>query len=122
MDRTDDQLLQQPGVRETARRRYSVGIARGAGEVRAAQQLRWRVFAEELGARLHAGVPGVDHDVFDPYCDHLVVRDDGDGEVVGTYRILAPEAARRIGCYYAESEFDLVRLQQLRERLRYLQK
>lgn len=117
MERVDDQLMQQPGMQAAARRRYSVGFARGAAEVRAAQRLRWRVFAEELGARLHARVPGVDHDVFDPYCDHLVVRDDGDGEVVGTYRILAPEAARRIGCYYAESEFDLVRLRLLRERM-----
>jgi putative hemolysin len=72
------------------------------------------VFAGELGARLPSRVPGVDHDMFDPYCEHLVVRDESDGEVVGTYRILAPEAARRVGCYYSDGEFDLTRLQMLR--------
>ena len=117
MDRTDDQLLQQPRICETARHRYSVGFARGDDEVRAAQQLRWRVFAEELGARLPSRTPGIDRDFFDPYCEHLVVREESHGEVVGTYRVLSPKAARRIGCYSSENEFDLTRLQLLRERI-----
>jgi putative hemolysin len=115
MDRIVDQLLEQPGTPPLARRRYSVGFARGKDETRSAQQLRWRVFADELGARLPSRVPGVDHDFFDPYCEHLVVRNDGDGEIVGTYRILSPEAARRVGGYYSEGEFDLARLQLLRD-------
>jgi putative hemolysin len=94
-----------------------VGFARGAGEIRAAQELRWRVFAGELGARLPSRTPGVDQDLFDPYCEHLVVRNDADDEVVGTYRVLAPDAARRAGCYHSENEFDLTRLQLLRERM-----
>jgi putative hemolysin len=114
LDRADDQLLQDPATSSSARRRYSVGLARGAGEIRAAQQLRWRVFAEELGARLPSPMPGVDHDLFDPYCEHLLVRDDADDEVVGTYRVLSPGAARRIGGYYSETEFDLTRLEHLR--------
>lgn len=116
MDRTDDELLQQPGTGHATRKRYSVGFARGPAEVRAAQRLRWRVFAEELGARLPARVPGIDHDIFDSYCEHLVVSDDETGEVVGTYRILAPAAARRVGGYYSENEFDLTRLRLLRSR------
>ena len=52
--------------------------------------------------------------MFDPYCDHLLVRDGDSNEVVGTYRILTPAAARRIGGYYAEEEFDLTRLNHLR--------
>jgi putative hemolysin len=117
MDRTDEHLLQQPERRPIERRRYSVGFARGADEIRAAQRLRWRVFAEELGARLGADEPGVDHDRFDAYCEHLLVRDDADGEVVGTYRVLSPEAARCAGGYYSEGEFDLTRLQLLRGRM-----
>jgi putative hemolysin len=115
MDRTDNRLLEQPGTRILNRRRYSVGLATGSSEVRAAQKLRWRVFADELGARLTSREPGVDQDGFDPYCDHLVVRDDTSCEVVGTYRILSPEAARRIGRYYSEGEFDLTRLLLLRK-------
>lgn len=99
-----------------ARRNLSVGLARGDNEILEAQRLRYRVFAGEMGANLPTRTPGVDHDVFDPFCEHLVVRDDNTGEVVGTYRILAPANARRIG-YYSENEFDITRLQHLRPRL-----
>lgn len=111
-----EQLHQSAGRQRPAKRRLSVGIAQSAGEVIAAQRLRYRVFAGELGARLANRIPGVDHDVYDPHCRHLVVRDDDSGETVGTYRILSPESAGRIG-YYSENEFDLTRLQHLRPRL-----
>ena len=62
-------------------------------------------------------MPGVDQDIFDPYCEHLVVRDEDTGMIVGTYRILSPNKARAIGAYYSESEFDLTRLQHLRSRM-----
>ncbi len=97
--------------------RLQVGLARGADEILEAQRLRYRVFAEELGANLPSRRPGVDCDLYDPFCDHLVVRDEDSGRVVGTYRILAPEAARRCGGYYSENEFDLVRLAHLRPNL-----
>jgi putative hemolysin len=101
-------------AQEGRKARLSVTIAESEGEVRAAKKLRWQVFAGEMGARLEVREPGVDHDLYDPYCKHLVVRDDAAGIVVGTYRILSPEAARRIGSYYSEAEFDLTRLQHLR--------
>jgi putative hemolysin len=107
-------LLAQP-ARTRDGRKLSVGIARGAAEIRAAQRLRWRIFGEEMGAKLRSPEPGLDQDAFDPYCDHLVVRDDS--EIVGTYRMLSPDAARRIGSYYSETEFDLSRLQPIRGRL-----
>ena len=98
------------------RQHLSVGLARSPGEILEAQRLRHRIFAGELGASLPSRTPGVDHDIYDPYCEHLVVRDRHSGEVVGTYRILAPENARQVG-YYSENEFDLTRLQHLRSRL-----
>src|SRR5574343_353678 len=94
----------------------SVGLACGHTEILDAQRLRYRVFAGEMGANLSSRTPGVDHDIYDPYCKHLVVRDTRNGEIVGTYRILSPENARQIG-YYSENEFDLTRLQHLRPRL-----
>src|SRR5918999_125088 len=103
------------GVIRSRTRRLSVGLARDAGEVREAQRLRWQVFAGELGAKLQSAEPGIDHDIFDPYCEHLVVRD-GD-LVVGTYRLLPPEGAKRIGLYYSETEFDLIRLRGIRSRM-----
>lgn len=104
--------------------RLVVAWARDEAEVREAQQLRYQVFAEEMGARLSppAGTPaGLDVDVFDPYCEHLLVRavDDGDapGPVIGTYRVLTPAAARRVGGLYSDTEFDLTRLRPLRPTL-----
>jgi len=97
--------------------RYHVSLAVDDGEIREAQRLRYKVFAEEMGARLSTVLPGYDIDLYDPYCDHLLVRDLDNGEVVGTYRILTPESAQRVGSYYSEQEFDLTRLQFLRPRM-----
>ena len=94
--------------------RYHVSLAVDDSEIREAQRLRHEVFAEEMGARLSSVLPGHDIDLYDPFCDHLLVRELGSGEVVGTYRILPPEAARRVGSYYSEQEFDLTRLHFLR--------
>ncbi len=97
--------------------RYHVSLAVDDSEIREAQRLRHEVFAEEMGARLSSVLPGHDIDLYDPFCDHLLVRELGSGEVVGTYRILPPEAARRVGSYYSEQEFDLTRLHFLRPRM-----
>jgi putative hemolysin len=97
--------------------RYHVSLAVDDSEIREAQRLRHQVFAEEMGARLSSALPGHDIDRYDPYCDHLLVRELTDGEVVGTYRILSPDAARRVGGYYSEQEFDLGRIDHLRPRM-----
>lgn len=97
--------------------RYHLSLAVDDGEIREAQRLRYKVFSEEMGARLSTVLPGHDIDRFDPYCDHLLVRELTNGKVVGTYRILPPEAAQRIGSYYSEAEFDLSRLNFLRPRM-----
>jgi putative hemolysin len=83
-------------------------------DVRAAQRLRHRVFADELGAVLRTPVPGLDIDRFDAYCDHLVVREDTTGEIVGTYRMLPPERAVEAGGLYSQGEFDMSALDPLR--------
>ncbi len=95
-------------------RKLHVGLATCETEILEAQKLRYRVFAEEMGARLATRTPGVDRDIYDPHCEHLIVRDEDAGRIVGTYRILSPAAARRVGGYYTENEFDLTRLQHLR--------
>lgn len=90
-------------------------LARSPSEVREAQALRYRVFAEEMGAQL-PGKERLDRDGFDPFCDHLLVRDRENGKVVGTYRILSPEMANEAGGYYSAGEFDLSRLEPLFDR------
>jgi len=97
--------------------RFSVGMAKTGAEVEEAQRLRYKVFAEEMGARLTSANEEIDRDIFDNYCEHLLVRNNENNKVVGTYRILPPEQARVIGSYYSEVEFDLTRLHHLRDRM-----
>ncbi len=104
-------------VGKPEKRRFVLGMATSSGDVREAQKLRWQVFAEEMGAHLASPEPGVDIDLYDDFCEHLLVRDEATGQVVGTYRILTPEAANDVGSYYSDQEFDLVRLQHLRPRM-----
>ena len=94
-----------------------VSWAQHLEEVREAQRLRHQVFANELGARLPKTVPGHDIDLFDDYCEHLLVRDSASGHVIGTYRVLTPEQAKRAGSTYSDTEFDLTRLRSLRSRM-----
>ena len=92
-------------------------------DVREAQRLRYLVFSEEMGARLTppVGTPsGLDADSFDPFCDHLMVSSavenwPGAGKLIGTYRVLPPQAARRAGGLYIDTEFDLTPLSGLRQ-------
>jgi putative hemolysin len=95
-----------------------------ADDVQAAQRLRHRVFAGEMGANMTPlpGTPaGLDADRYDAHCEHLLVRTvetaDRASEVVGTYRVLPPDAALRTGGLYSETEFDLTPLDALRPRM-----
>ena len=87
-----------------------VGLAANPAEIRAAQRLRYQVFVEEMGARLDCTEPGVESDHYDPFCQHLLVRDHANGMVVGCYRILTDARAAYTGGYYSQNEFDLTRI------------
>lgn len=113
-----------PVRRASLAERFSVGWARHQDDVRDAQRLRYQVFAIEMGAQLTplAGTPaGHDTDRFDAHCEHLIVRCEDEslfaGEVIGTYRVLTPVAAERLGSWYSDTEFDLTRLRQLNGRM-----
>lgn len=116
--------LDRPEPEQPKPRRLEAVWARHEDDVRAAQALRWRVFALEMGATLTpmpGTPPGLDVDRFDAACEHLLVRTVETGasssEVVGTYRVLTPAAARRLGGLYTDEEFDLAPLEPLRPRL-----
>ena len=91
--------------------------ARHLDEVREAQRLRHQVFVGEMGARLDTPLADHDIDLFDDYCEHLLVRDRVCGQVVGTYRVLTPAQARRVGSTYSDTEFDLTRLRSVRSKM-----
>lgn len=106
-----------PGQREPQHSGVTATWARHQDEVREAQRLRYQVFAGEMGARLDTSIPGHDIDLFDEYCEHLIVRHLATAQVIGTYRVLTPTQAKRVGSFYSDTEFDLVRLRTLRERM-----
>ena len=93
---------------------FEVKIASEPREIEEAQRLRFQVFNLELNKGLQSSYDrGLDVDEFDPFCDHLIVRDLKSGDVVGTYRLLrGSQACRHIG-FYSEKEFDLTRIKQL---------
>jgi putative hemolysin len=94
-----------------------LSVASTREEVREVQRLRYRIFIETMGLSALANDDGLDVDEFDTYCDHLIVRDAKSLKVVGTYRVLGPGAARQLGRFYSENEFDLSRLSHLRNRM-----
>jgi putative hemolysin len=96
---------------------YTLLLTADPDIVRAAQRLRRRVMAEEFGLPPELGRPDIDADRFDRFCDHLVVRENATQEIVGTYRLLPPDAARAAGGLYSESEFDCSALDSIRSRL-----
>src|SRR6185369_16641024 len=95
------------------RPRLYAQVASGEEEVREAQRLRYLVFGEERDARLESRAERLDRDRFDAHCTHLLLREGGEGTVVGTYRLLDYEGARAAGGFYSADEFDLRRLQPL---------
>lgn len=107
-----------------------IRLAQNQGEVRVAQRLRYEVFALELGATLDS--QDIDADAYDAACDHLLViappapgQSDAlmveDGQVVGTYRLLPQTAAKRLGGFYSQTEFDVDSLIQRHRHLTFLE-
>lgn len=93
-------------------------LARTPEEVDAVQALRYQVFYEEMMARPSPEIAATrrDFDVFDGYCDHLMVLDttlgDGPEAVIGTYRFLRRSVAAKIGRFYSQDEYNIRRLLQ----------
>jgi putative hemolysin len=94
-----------------------VRLATAAAEIDAVQALRYRVFYGEMGARPDAETlrSQRDRDIYDTVADHLLVVDHGLGEgpknVVGTYRLIQRDGARRIGHFYSADEYDIGRIE-----------
>ncbi len=88
-------------------------IAETPDEVAAAQALRYQVFYTEMGAHPVGDMAIVqrDYDHYDELCDHLIVMDEQEGRVVGTYRILQRDKADRFNIpLYTETEFNIDKL------------
>jgi putative hemolysin len=91
--------------------KLSVALARTPDEVRACQRLRYKIFAQEMGAELesdqHEETQGLDIDAYDKDSKHLLVRDTRSGTIVGTTRLIAASHRHEQVSFYSQSEFDL---------------
>jgi putative hemolysin len=99
--------------------RYTLLLSTDPELIDAAQRLRHDVFTSEPGFALidDGHSDGRDADRFDEYCDHLLVREDDSGELVGCYRMLPPPGAIAAGGLYTATEFDVAGLDALRPSL-----
>ncbi|HEY6349102.1 MAG TPA: GNAT family N-acyltransferase [Candidatus Angelobacter sp.] len=97
---------------------YCAGLAETDSERRAAFRLRFRVFNLEMNEGLEGSYQtGEDTDAFDAVCDHLIVRHEATGEIVGTYRLQTGETAARNHGYYSAREFDFAPYEPLRSQM-----
>ena len=88
--------------------RYSLRLARDAGEIDAALKLRFEVFNLELGEGLDASFTTMrDRDRYDRQCHHLLVIENATGMVVGTYRMQTLAIALSGEGFYSSELFDL---------------
>lgn len=94
----------------------SIRIAQNEDEVRAAQELRYKVFYEEYGAKADPETLRLkrDADPYDMVADHLIVVDNTapgpQPKIVGTYRVIRQDAADKIGGFYSSAEYDITPL------------
>jgi putative hemolysin len=94
--------------------KYTLLLTTDRDLVEEAQRLRYDVFTSEPGYQLTSTT---DADRFDEFCDHLLVREDSSGELVGCYRMLPPPGAIAAGGLYTATEFDVRALDALRPSL-----
>jgi len=100
-------------TRRSAGPRYTLLLTNDSTHIEAAQRLRCEVFSTEPGFAF-ADDTGFDSDRFDEFCDHILVRDDDSGSIVGCYRMLPPPGAIAAGGLYTATEFEIGALDALR--------
>jgi len=73
-------------------RDYSLYLSTDPSDIDVIARLRYQVFATEpgFGGAMVGVTDGRDCDAFDEFCDHLMVRHNMTGDVVGCYRLLPP--------------------------------
>jgi putative hemolysin len=97
---------------------FEVKIAEGKKEIKQALRLRYEIFNLELGkgsGLKQKRALELDVDIYDKFCDHLIVIDKIIDKVVGTYRFcLGSKVDKKIG-FYSEKFFDIGKIKRLNE-------
>jgi putative hemolysin len=87
---------------------YRLRFAHTEADLQLALRLRFQVFNLELGEGLDQSFrTGLDSDVFDAQCHHLLVEHRPSGQMIGTYRLQTAADAARGNGFYSAKEFDL---------------
>jgi putative hemolysin len=95
---------------------FEVRLAKNFKDIDAAQNLRYRVFYEELKAKptIKNILYEKDFDELDPFCDHLLVIDHNKkskrDSIIGTYRLIRKPMTQIHGKFYTEGEFDISKI------------
>ncbi len=97
---------------------FEVRLTINQAEVLAAQQLRYRVFVEEFGAKVSQKnvAKAIERDKFDRYCDHLILIDKrskslcDQPKIIGTMRLMEREVAEQTLGFYSATEYNLDKL------------
>jgi putative hemolysin len=109
--RPENEIPHPPGIAERREGRYRVAFARTKADLAEVLSLRFEVFNRELGEGLASSwLTGLDQDVFDSHCHHLMLVDERRDEVVGTYRLQTAAMARAGAGFYSATEFELTAL------------
>lgn len=99
-------IVKAPVLGNISNKHYSVKLADSEKLVHEALQLRYNVFYKELG-REFKDADSIDQDKFDEQCHHLIVIDNNDGSIIGTYRLQTIELAQTGHGFYSATYFDL---------------
>ena len=83
--------------------KYRARLSQDAGDIRAAQALRYKAFRDPAGV-------GRDRDRFDEICRHVLIEDAATGALLACYRLLPLASGREIAASYAAQFYDLRRL------------
>ena len=85
--------------------RFKARLAETTEDVRACQQLRHLTFIEIRG--LGGAGEGLDHDEFDPLCQHMMVEDTRSGQLVCCFRLMPLNSGQEIRQSYSAKYYDL---------------
>lgn len=84
--------------------KYTLVTAKTTQDLMNVFELRHKIFLQETGAGTEADNDGFDVDEFDSICDHIIIKENENNEIVGTYRVISSLYSDD---FYSQTEFDL---------------
>jgi len=93
-------------------KQINIRRANSEDDILVAQALRYQVFYEEFGAKPIGDMAEIkrDYDEFDPIADHLIVENTKENKIIGTYRLLNQDQAKKHGAFLTGKSYDLTSL------------